>query len=375
MAGSPKVSGVKPDVLRACREQMGLEIEDVLKKAPKIAEIEKGTHPPTFKCLAELSELYCVPDWVFISEEIPKEFRLEEIPAFRQFVKRGKGVFDHKARTLVVKTKQLRELILELREDMDEAIADFVPPKVTPNEEPSTAAEKIRKWLGVGQEAYDFQTWKEKIEAKEVFVFMTSKYKGWSHIESIRGMAIYHSSLPTIIINDKDSRKAQSFTLFHELAHLSLKKSDINNWQYDERWCDEFAGNVLMPESEIKKEVYDVRVDDLDLRKITKVAKVFEASTYACLVRLYHLGKISKNTYRQLESGLKKKYEQQKQKMKSSPGGPPRKRSEEVLKQYGGLYTRTLFQAYYNKEISLHKLCPAFGLRVSQVLELQHLLK
>ena len=355
-----RVKNINPSVLKECREQMGWSTEDVEKKIRKIKEIEEGKLSPTFIQLDKLSDLYEVPAWVFISDSLPEQYQFKKAyPAFRKFADSDKEVFSNpEVRRLTTRIERLRELTLELREDMDEAIKPFAGP-FADSKDSFAAAKNVRNWLEVDR-ALDFQEWREKLESKEIFVFMTSKYKGWSHVNrDFRGMAIYRSPLPIIVINDSDAKKAQSFTLFHELAHLLLKKDGIDDWQTDEKWCNELAGNVLMPKDELSKVIGR---DIADLKEIKRIAKSFKVSLYACLVRLRVLGEISQDTYEKFEQELNKEYEEEQKKARERKGGATRNRPEEVLKQYGGIYTKSLFQAYYNKEIGLHRLCQAFDL-------------
>jgi Zn-dependent peptidase ImmA (M78 family) len=187
-----------------------------------------------------------------------------------------------------------------------------------------------------------------------------------------RGLTIYHTRLPIIIVNDADAKKAQSFTLFHELGHLLRKESTIDYWEdYPndvETWCNELAGNVLMPAEQVISAVD--KIDDLDAVK--RIAGFFQVSPYACLVRLRQMRMIDRNTYDIFEAELKDEYRMLQKKLKESSGGPPRNRSLEVLNQYGRIYATAVFQAYHNQEIGFHKLCRLFDLKnPSHVLELE----
>ncbi|MCG7852856.1 MAG: XRE family transcriptional regulator [Methanosarcinaceae archaeon] len=373
MAG--RVENINKDILRQCREQIGLSLPDVAKKVPKIAAIEQGDQKPTFKQIDTLADLYKVPRWVFISDHLPEKYQFDKaIPAFRQLTDSNADVFsEHKVRSLTARVDRFRELILELREDMGEPVTAFHPPDLKRNATPDFVAQQVRDWLDVTEESFEFSKWKEMLEEKNIFVFMTSKYMGWSHVDRalLRGLAIYHQKLPIIIINDSDAKKAQSFTLFHELGHLLRKESAIDDWgayhQQVERWCDELSGNVLMPAEQILSAVDNI--DDLDAVK--DIAKCFKVSPYACLVRLRQMMIIDQGAYLGFEAQLKAEYRKLQEKLKESDSGPARNRPQEVLKQYGHIYANALFQAYHNKEIGLHKLCQAFDLkRASYALEM-----
>ena len=374
MAG--RVENINKDILRQCREQIGLSLPVVAKKVAKIAVIEQGDQKPTFKQLDTLAELYKVPRWVFISEHLPEKYQFaRSIPVFRQFADKNADIFsDYKVRSLTTKVERFRELILELYDDINETVAPFNPPDLKSNLSIDLTTNLIRDWLGAPTESYPFTNWKEMLEEQGVFVFMTSKYKGWSHIDKkvFRGLAVYHSTLPIIIVNDSDANKAQSFTLFHELGHLLRKESAIDNWdgysEQVEKWCDEFSGNLLMPTDQIRPKAQIVN----DLDDVKNIAKQFNVSSYACLVRLRQLNLITQSTYNGFEAQLKNEYRERTKKMKDSPGGPSRNRPKEVFAQYGRIYSRAIFQAYYNQDLGLKKLCQLFDLkRPSYALELE----
>ncbi len=374
-----RVEDINTDILQQCREQIGLALFEVEKKIKKIAEIESGTQKPTFKQLDTLSELYKVPRWVFVSKQLPDKYQFDKaVPAFRQLASSNAEIFsDSKVRSLIAQVERFRDLTLELLDDMGETIVSFNPPELSDNTKPEDGAMLIRKWLELSEEKPDFETWKRLLEEKGIFIFLTSKYKGWSHIDKmlLRGLAIYHSTLPIIIINDSDAKKAQSFTLFHELGHLLKKESAIDDWEYYERnienWCDKLAGNVLMPAKSFQTAVSSI--DNLDTVK--SIARNFRVSAYACLVRLRQLEIINQDTYKDYEAQLKDEYEELQKKLKDSTGGPSRDRPQEVLNQYGHIYTNVLFQAYHNREIGLHKLSKLFNLKKpSYVLEMENML-
>lgn len=374
MAG--RVENINKDILRQSREQIGLSLSIVAKKVAKISAIEKGKQKPTFKQLDTLAEFYKVPRWVFISDQLPEKYQFDKaIPAFRQLTDSNADVFsDHKVRSLTARVDRFRKMIIELLEDMGEIVPVFNPPKVSKNAAPDHASKQVRDWLNLSHDSLAFAGLKEMLEGKGIFVFMTSKYKGWSHIDKLlfRGMTIYHSRLPIIIINDSDAKKAQSFTLFHELGHLLRKESTIDDWDdYHntvEPWCDELAGNVLMPVEQILSAVDNIE----DLDAVKDIAKRFQVSPYACLVRLRQMQIIDQNTYEDFEAKLKEEYRKLQKKLKESDGGPSRNRPREILNQYGRIYTTAIFQAYHNQEIGFHKLCRLFDLKnPSYALELE----
>ncbi len=355
---------------------MALDIDHVEKKVPLIKDIEAGEKYPTFKQLDTLSELYKVPRWVFVSEKLPEKYDFaKSVPVFRKFVKRPARFSNWKVRGLVARVERFRSLILEIQMDLDEPVSPFLPPEPLTNLKDKEYAEKIRSWLGVDKNL-EFPDWKEKLEQKGIFVFMTSKYKGWSHVakEEFRGLSTYHPTLPIIIVNSSDAKKAYSFTLLHELGHLIRKENEIDGWNVHdeevEKECDQFAGEVLMPAENFLKEVTGSQISDI--RGMKKLADKFHVSKYACLVRLQTLQIISQEEYLEFEKELKIEYSNMQDQLKKKESGPSRDRAKEAFDQFGQIYTKALFQAYYNEEIGLHRLCKSFDLKlVPQVKELE----
>jgi len=372
---SSKVENVNVDVLRKCREQMALDITYVKKKVNSIEAIEAGEKHPTFKQLETLAQLYKVPRWVFISDELPPKYDFaKSVPAFRQFIDQEPiGFSDWKIRRLVAQVERFRSLVIEIQEDLEEPLTSFELPKLQSNISTNQYAKIIREWLGVDGNL-PFPKWKEKLEQKGIFVFMTSKYSSWSKIDNLfRGLSINYSTLPIIIINNSDAKKAQSFTLLHELGHLIKKENAIDSWSEQnrevEKWCDQLAGKILMPEKQFREEVLHSKIENIE--DVKKLSEKFQASSYACLVRLQILNIISQEKYSKFEEDLKQEHEKIQESFKEQSGGPRRNRSKEAFEQYGQIYTKALFQAYHNGEIGLHKLCKSFDLKLaSQVMEL-----
>ena len=235
-----------------------------------------------------MAKLYGVPSWVFISDSLPEQYAYIQKASFRQF-KDSEAYEDSNVRRLVVKIERYRDLFIEMQCDIDELVA-FRAPKVNRRDPILKTAKVVREWLDMDTPLDHLQI-REKLERKGIFVFFTSKYNGWSRIErdGFRGLCLQHTTTPIIIVNDSDSKKAQSFTLIHELGHLLLSSDSIDSWQKgdsdgEEQWCDKLAGYVLMPDSELEAIKSDA--DQLNFGRIQLFADKAMVSPYALLVRL-----------------------------------------------------------------------------------------
>ncbi len=346
------VEGVNPKVLKACRVQLELSLEDVQKHVPKINEVETGSWGVTFKQLDKLSSLYRVPRWIFLLDEIPEEYTFQNtIPDFRKV--KGMLTSEPQSRSkivaLIARLDQFRSSLLDMREEQDQPIALFNPPEFTTDLQ--EMGRRVRSWLNIPQNEYPkFDVWRLAVEDQGVLVFLTSKYRGWSNIdrEVFRGLSLYYNVLPIIIINDSDAKKAQMFTLFHELGHLLQMKSHAGVWEQrivEEQWCDRFAGEVLMP-----------RDAEFPLAStlggLHSSASKFNVSAYAYLVRLRQLQYIDERTYLDLEIAITEDWNREQQVWKKNTGGFARRRPDEILKQYGSA-TNTVLQAFAENELNI----------------------
>lgn len=348
------VQGIKSRTVKACREQIGMPLERVERVVPKIREVERGERDLTFRQLDLLAELYHVPRWVFLEDEIPEAFDYNKtIPGFRKAKEHPMNtdpITASKVNTIMARLDTLRSLIIELDADLGQPIAPFAPPKT--DKEAAQTADSIRSWLGVPNTEFPtFETWRTRLEDKGVMVFLTSKYPGWSHVDRtvLCGLSMYYELLPIIVINDCDARSAQVFTLFHELGHVLRRESHADTWELGtpgERWCDLLAGAVLMP--------CDAHFSPVTtLGDLKRGAKRFNVSRYAYLVRLRQLGVIGRRQYLDLEQELIKEWERiQELREREERGGPTRVIPREKIKQYGRV-THTLLQAYAENELNL----------------------
>ncbi|MCM1546191.1 MAG: XRE family transcriptional regulator [Clostridiales bacterium] len=72
-------------------------------------------------------------------------------------------------------------------------------------------------------------------------------FKDSFRIDNISGLCAYDADYPIILINNKVSFTRQLFTIFHELYHLMAQASHIDLIETEERDCDRFAGEFLVP--------------------------------------------------------------------------------------------------------------------------------
>ena len=357
------VEGVNPKVLKDCRDQLGLELSEVEESIPGISDIERGNFRPSFDQINALAELYDVPRWIFISDELPREFRRKERMRadFSKFSSSGRNVLnDPKIRILITRVERYRDLILELSEDIKEPLPRFKSPDSASDNHIKIQAERVRDWLGMGDDSRSFSEWRKSIENRGIFVFLSSECKD----SLFRGISIFHDILPTIVINDFDPGEAQLFTLLHELGHILHKENSLDYWYpqgkpeelREEEWCDNFAGGLLMPEASFREHSKAFS----NYSSIKELAGQYKVSPFVILIRLKQLGIITREKdYRNLEKSI----HAERSKLREKEEAASDEQAKDVIRRFGETYIRILFHSYYEKEINMHKLMKLFEVK------------
>lgn len=109
-----------------------------------------------------------------------------------------------------------------------------------------------------------------------------------------RGFALADSLAPVIFINGADTKAAQIFTLAHELVHIWLGESgvddaDVSSMSDDvtELFCNQVAAEFLLPAVSL----VGVSIDRDELAdELERLARVFKVSTLVVLRRLFDTG-------------------------------------------------------------------------------------
>ena len=232
-------------------------------------------------------------------------------------------------------------------------------------EDPGQAAQEITDFLALNrtqlQRANDpyaaLKFWKQTVETKGVLVCQTSVNTHLSvALQTVRGFCIAQRPVPVIVINPKDSPYGRIFTLIHELVHIALGESVIQNTGFEEEpsanldpievFCNQVAAEILVPENELLA-LINLEMPEEDLPRISKF---FHVSPEVIMRRLQVLGKISPRNYQV--------YSRQLAKYKNAPvqkgGATPY--HNRLLNTSGEHFARTAFTAYYEQKITRAEL-------------------
>lgn len=114
-----------------------------------------------------------------------------------------------------------------------------------------------------------------------------------------RGFAMFDSVAPLIFVNAADAKVAQMFTLAHELAHIWVGQSALDDVRIDttrplERFCNRVAAEVLVPAEEFSREWRGLDEEGDELQRLSRR---FRVSRFVILIRARESGAISSAEY------------------------------------------------------------------------------
>ena len=299
---------INPDVLRWAMAGSGWDAKELSEKtkinSKSILKWERSSAPVKVSDLRKISEVIKRPMSVLLLPEPPKENLLTDYRKVgwtdpKKPSKKTLAVIRN-ARYVQSNAKEL----LELR-------SENALPNITsrgPGEDPETVAATERKALGVelekrrkGEDIDQFVRavyldLKEKIESRNILVMQAAM-----DVNEIRGFALADGHPKVILVNSNDKVRPQFFTLLHEYAHLLLKTGGIcltNSENFKrgsggqdvsvEKWCNEFAGAVIMPREKVLKELSYKEGRKPD-RVVAAMSSKFCTSKMAAAVRILNL--------------------------------------------------------------------------------------
>jgi Zn-dependent peptidase ImmA (M78 family) len=287
---------VTPEVLRWARQSIGYEVGEAAArigvKPEKLEGAETGDLMLTLRQAEKAAAVYERPLAALFLPEPPLEEPQEA--QFRRLPGAPSPPWPPEMQALARRVRERQEAAAELYEALEEE-----PPWASSAEELTVAGralpELARQVLGIG---FDEQTtwrdqsgytvlrqWIDAVESLGVLVMQD----GSMPVEAMRGFAAMHPRVPAIVANTQDDPRARAFTIIHEFAHLYRAALGLPVGPETEPWCDEFAGEVLMPRGWIENVLADLR-GRAPLATIDALALAFGVTPYAAAVRVAKTG-------------------------------------------------------------------------------------
>ena len=339
---------VKPEILVWAREEAGLSQPEAAGKlgfrdsresqaVDKLAALELGAKEPTRAQVVKMAEVYRRPLLTFYLSKPPvkgdrgADFRT--LPAVHS--PSDEALLDALVRDITARQSMVR-VVLEDEEE-PEPLA-FIGSHRMENG-PVAVLASLRTALGVDLDAYRaepnataaFDLLRNTAENAGIFVLIKGdlgNYRSAMDTSVFRGFSIADPIAPFIVINDQDARSAWSFTLLHETVHLLLGQTGVGAESADnevERFCDQVAGEFLLPEVELNRLELDHAVGIATVsERISAFAGEANLSRTMVAYKAYRADLINQETYRQLSNTYRQQWrdERERARAREQQGGP-----------------------------------------------------
>lgn len=374
-----KLTGVNPKIIQWARERARYSLESVAVKFKKdvsvIEKWESGEDFPIYSQLEKLAEIYKRPLALFFFPEPPLE--AEEKQEFRTL---PDFEIENLAADTIYALRQAKAMQLSLQE-INNGINPstkkiFQDISVSSRDDLRILAEQIRNYLNVTLEEQltwnDQETalkkWRSAVEEAGIFIFKRSFKQ-----REISGFCLIDIEFPIIYLNNSTEKSRQTFTIFHELAHILLqtngitKSNDryINSLQgenkYIEIFCNKFAAEFLLPNhvfSEIIRETI-VNVNDND-KIISKISSDYKVSREVVLRKLLDNNLISQKEYTlKVREWYSEQVGKSQDKNKKSGGNPYANQATYL----GENYLKLVFNKYYQGQYDIERVADYLNIK------------
>lgn len=341
---------VNPEVLRWARETAGLTLADAAEKlgiqfardnspAQRLESMESGDELPTRPLLLKMSKQYHRPLIAFYLERPPvKANRGED---FRRLPDGYTDADDAPVDALLRDIRARQSIVRAAMEDDDDTGPIGFVGATRIDNGVERVSELIRNSIAFNLEAFRAQRTssdafvylRTQAEAAGVFVLLIGdlgSYRSRLSVEAFRGFALSDSIAPFIVINDQDARAAWSFSLLHELAHISLGQTGISGAvpaNVLEQFCNDVAGAILLPAAELRMLGISNDTEFAEaIEEISGFARARRISRAMVAYKLFRSDKISFERWNQFRIEFRRQWleyrEEQRQQHRDAEGGP-----------------------------------------------------
>lgn len=380
---------VSPKILVWARETASLSLAEAAKKASispgtlKLAEVGTGNVSTTQ--LEKLAIVYKRPLAAFYLSEVPES--PVALPDFRRLPGGAGRALSPSLALELRRARQRRDETIKLASELEEDLPEFSA-RFSLEDSVVRVATALRKKLDVSLEIQRdwrssekaLKAWKTAVERAGILVFEMSRVP----VSEVRGVAIHYDILPVIVLNGADAASARTFSLFHELAHIVLGVSAIDDGLESETglsdherrveaFCNAIAAEILVPELAIRT-LIDRISDAGAVEQIAATAKAFSVSREVIARRLVSLGRIGSSRYAELQEQFRSEYSAfLVEKKKKSSGAP----SPTVIqaRNLSRTLSRLALNAYEQDQLSLNGVSEILGVRARAVNDFREIVR
>jgi len=261
---------INPEILIWARETAGLSLEVAAKKLglsgpERLKALEAGEREPSRRQLVNMSEKYRRPLLTFYLRKPPDEqdrgHDFRTLPGGED--RDSEALLDTLLRDVQARQQLVRAALEETEEDTPLPFVNSARMIDGVN----ALVASVRNVLSVTLEGFRaqanvtdaFAMLRAAAEKAGVFVLLMGNL-GTHHtdidVRIFRGFALADNIAPFVVINERDSRAAWSFTLLHELAHIWLGQTGISGYDSEddiEKFCDAVAARFLLDPAELEQ--------------------------------------------------------------------------------------------------------------------------
>jgi Zn-dependent peptidase ImmA (M78 family) len=250
---------------------------------PNLSKFEKGFDTLSIDVIERIMKRLDFP-MEFLSKNISNESNTAHY--------RKRTTISKKNRTEIEQNyKLIGYLVDEMAESLEWPQFTFPTIDLEDGYTPSDVAQHIRRFLKLkpNEPIIDICN---TVEVHGIIIIETDSHEKFDGVSLVSDFGY-----PIIVINKNFSNDRKRFTIAHELGHLlmhSVNNPAIPSHRKDnlENEADKFASEFLMPESGIKKSLYN-----LGLRDLAELKRYWRTSMASIARRAYDLGCIDKSTY------------------------------------------------------------------------------
>ena len=300
---------VKPSLYRWASERSGLDMDELVRRFPKVREWMAGDRVPTLKQIEKFAQATgTAVGYFFLSEPPDEKIPIPDLRTIRdQAVIRPSGnLLD-----TIYQCQQRQDWYREYARSAGLRELEWIGSLET-STPPTEAARKITRGLSFSVEhrganwAEAFTNLRNRAEEAGVLVMVngvvgSNNYRKLDPRE-FRGFALADEFAPLVFVNGSDTRAAQIFTLAHELAHIWLGESALSDADLSirtadrgEAWCNQVAAEMLVPMQRVRSE-FDPKAERA--AELQRLARMFKSSTLVVLRRIHEAGYLSWEEYR-----------------------------------------------------------------------------
>ena len=265
---------LNPEIFMWARNTAGLSTDEAARAlgfsntrdrsaAERLRALEAGDEKPSRSVLLRMAKAYRRSLLVFYLPKPPRTG--DRGQDFRTVPGAPPPLFNPVLDALIRDIRGRQTIVRALLEEMEPQPVDFIG-TASMSHATEDLANRIKGRLnfslpdfrGKATVEASFSYLREKIEAAGVYLLLLGNLGSYHTnipVDTFRGFAVADPIAPFIVINDQDARAAWSFTALHEIAHLWLGTTGVSGASIEariERYCNDVAGEILLPTAEIR---------------------------------------------------------------------------------------------------------------------------